>query len=209
MLGLSIDWNLEISTCDEKYYKHQQELFIDFYNNGLVSRKETYVNWDPVEKTVLANEQVVNGRGWRSNAVVERKKLSQWFFNITKFSENLLNDLTTLKGWPEKVKLMQKNWIGKSVGCEIDFEIGKTVKKVKVFTTRPDTIFGATFLALSVDHPLCKSFDEREDFIKFKKTVSQVGTTEEAIANAEKIGFDTGFKAKHPFIKNKKLPKFI
>ena len=122
-LGLSINWDREISTCDEEYYKHQQELFIDFYNQGLVSKKETYVNWDPVEKTVLANEQVINGRGWRSNVVVERKKLSQWFFNITKLSEELLQDLDTLDGWPEKVKLMQKNWIGKSIGCEINFEL--------------------------------------------------------------------------------------
>ena len=123
MLGLSIDWDLEISTCNKDYYKHQQEIFIDFFNKGLVSKKETYVNWDPVEKTVLANEQVVNGKGWRSNAVVERKKLSQWFFNITKFSNELLNDLDKLGGWPEKVKLMQRNWIGKSFGCEINFQI--------------------------------------------------------------------------------------
>ena len=115
-LGLSIDWDKEISTCDEKYYKHQQEIFIDFYNNGLVSRKETYVNWDPVEKTVLANEQVINGRGWRSNAIVERKKLYQWFFNISKIANELLDDLNLLDGWPEKVKLMQQNWIGKSLG---------------------------------------------------------------------------------------------
>ena len=148
MLGLSIDWDLEISTCNENYYKHQQELFIDFYNNGFVSRKETYVNWDPVEKTVLANEQVINGKGWRSNAVVERKKLSQWFFNITKFSNELLNDLEKLEGWPEKVKLMQKNWIGKSIGCEIDFKISTNTEKITVFTTRPDTIFGASFLAI-------------------------------------------------------------
>ena len=125
LLGLSIDWEKEISTCNKDYYKHQQELFIDFYNNGLVSRKETYVNWDPVENTVLANEQVINGKGWRSNAKVQRKKLSQWFFNITKFSNNLLEDLNSLDGWPEKVKLMQKNWIGKSFGCEIDFKIEK------------------------------------------------------------------------------------
>ena len=131
-LGLSINWNLEISTCDKDYYKHQQEIFIDFYNNGLISRKETYVNWDPVEKTVLANEQVINGKGWRSNATVERKKLSQWFFNITKFSSSLLEDLEKLDGWPEKVKLMQKNWIGKSYGCEIDFLIVGSKKKVKV-----------------------------------------------------------------------------
>ena len=130
MLGLSIDWDLEISTCDETYYKHQQELFIDFYNQGLVSRKETYVNWDPVEKTVLANEQVINGKGWRSNAVVERKKLSQWFFNITKFSDELLSDLE-LSGWPNKVKLMQKNWIGKSTGCNINFKLTED-KKFKI-----------------------------------------------------------------------------
>ena len=208
-LGLSIDWDLEISTCDEEYYKHQQELFIDFYNKGLVIRKETYVNWDPVDKTVLANEQVINGRGWRSNAVVERKKLSQWFFNISKFSNELLEDLNALTEWPEKVKLMQKNWIGKSIGCEIDFKIDGKEKKVKVFTTRPDTIFGATFLAVSVDHPLCKDLEKQKDFIEFKKKSSQVGTTEEAIANAEKIGFDSGLKAKHPFIKNKTIPIFV
>ena len=208
-LGLSIDWDLEISTCDEEYYKHQQELFIDFFNKGLVIRKETYVNWDPVDETVLANEQVINGRGWRSNAIVERKKLSQWFFNISKFSNELLEDLDTLTEWPEKVKLMQKNWIGKSVGCEIDFEIDVEKKKVKVFTTRPDTIFGATFLAVSADHPLCKNLEKRKDFIEFKKKSSQVGTTEEAIANAEKIGFDSGLKAKHPFIKNKTIPIFV
>jgi len=208
-LGLSIDWDLEISTCDEAYYKHQQELFIDFFNKGLVIRKETYVNWDPVDKTVLANEQVINGRGWRSNAVVERKKLSQWFFNISKFSNELLEDLNTLAEWPEKVKLMQKNWIGKSVGCEIDFKIDGEEKKVKVFTTRPDTIFGATFLAVSVDHPLCKNLEKQKDFVEFKKKSSQVGTTEEAIANAEKIGFDSGLKAKHPFIKNKTIPIFV
>ena len=208
-LGLSIDWDLEISTCDEEYYKHQQELFIDFFNKGLVIRKETYVNWDPVDQTVLANEQVINGRGWRSNAVVERKKLSQWFFNISKFSNELLEDLNTLTEWPEKVKLMQKNWIGKSVGCEIDFEIDKKTEKVRVFTTRPDTIFGATFLAVSVDHPLCKDLEKKKDFIEFKKKSSQVGTTEEAIANAEKIGFNSGLKAKHPFIKNKTVPVFV
>ena len=208
-LGLSIDWDLEISTCDEEYYKHQQELFIDFFNKGLVIRKETYVNWDPVDETVLANEQVINGRGWRSNAVVERKKLSQWFFNISKFSNELLEDLDTLAEWPEKVKLMQKNWIGKSIGCEIDFEIHGEGKKVKIFTTRPDTIFGATFLAVSVDHPLCKNLEKQKDFIEFKKKSSQVGTTEEAIANAEKIGFNSGLIAKHPFIKNKTIPVFV
>ncbi len=209
MLGLSIDWDLEISTCDEDYYKHQQSLFIDFYNAGLVSRKENYVNWDPVEKTVLANEQVINGKGWRSNAVVERKKLSQWFFNITKFSNDLLNDLLKLDGWPEKVKLMQQNWIGKSYGCELVFKIVNSKDKIKVFTTRPDTIFGASFIALSPDHSLCEKFKEDKKFIKFKEECSKTGTTEEALANAEKIGFSTNIYAEHPFKKNEKLPVYV
>ncbi len=209
LLGLSIDWEREISTCDKEYYKHQQELFIDFYNQGLVSRKETYVNWDPVENTVLANEQVINGRGWRSNAIVVRKKLSQWFFNITKFSEELLNDLDNLDGWPEKVKLMQKNWIGKSFGCEIEFKISKSKEKLKIFTTRPDTIFGASFIALSIDHPLSKDFNEDKNFLKFKKECNNSGTTEEALANADKFGFKTNLKVQHPFIKNKELPLYF
>jgi len=209
LLGLSIDWDLEISTCDEDYYKHQQELFIDFFNEGLVSRKETYVNWDPVEKSVLANEQVVNGRGWRSNAVVERKKLSQWFFNITKFADPLLNDLEKLDGWPEKVKLMQKNWIGKSFGCEINFKIIEKTENIKVFTTRPDTIFGASFIALSSDHPLSKNFSSNKSFIKFKNESDKTGTTEEALANANKIGFKTNLFVQHPFIKTKKIPIYF
>ena len=209
LLGLSIDWDREISTCDEDYYKHQQELFIDFFKKGLVIRKETYVNWDPVEKTVLANEQVIDGKGWRSNALVERKKLFQWFFNISKFSEDLLKDLETLKEWPEKVKLMQKNWIGKSVGCEINFKILNSDKMINIFTTRPDTIFGATFLAISADHPFCDKFKNSKDFIEFKKKCSQVGTTEEAIANAEKIGFRTDITVKHPFINGKELPVYV
>ena len=209
LLGLSIDWDREISTCDKEYYKHQQSLFIDFYNNGLVSKKETYVNWDPVEKTVLANEQVINGKGWRSNAIVQRKKLSQWFFNITKFSNELLNDLEKLKGWPEKVKLMQKNWIGKSYGCEINFEMSESSDKIKVFTTRPDTIFGASFIALSVDHSLSKNFKDNKDFIKFKEDCNKTGTTEEALANAEKRGLKTNLFVKHPLIKDKILPIYF
>ncbi len=209
MLGLSIDWDLEISTCDPEYYKHQQALFIDFYNKGFVSRKETYVNWDPIEKTVLANEQVINGRGWRSNAVVERKKLSQWFFNITEFADELLKDLDNLPGWPDKVKLMQKNWIGKSLGCEIDFEVEGSNEKLRIFTTRPDTIFGATFIALSVDHGICNKFKDDSNFEKFKKECSKIGTTEEALANAEKLGFKTNVFAKHPFVKGKKIPIYV
>ena len=203
LLGLSIDWDLEISTCNKDYYRHQQEIFIDFYNHGLVSRKETYVNWDPVENTVLANEQVIDGRGWRSNALVQRKKLSQWFFNISKFSNELLNDLESLSGWPEKVKLMQRNWIGKSIGCEINFQIDNLDKKIKVFTTRPDTIFGASFLALSVDHPLSIKFNNDPDFFKFREECNKSGTTEEALASADKLGFNTNLFANHPFLKKK------
>tara|TARA_B100001057_G_scaffold444514_1_gene481477 strand:- start:4301 stop:6724 length:2424 start_codon:yes stop_codon:yes gene_type:complete len=209
LMGLSIDWDLEISTCDESYYKHQQEIFIDFYNKGFVKRKENYVNWDPIEQTVLANEQVVDGKGWRSGAVVERKKLSQWFFDITKFSEDLLKGLDLLNNWPEKVKVMQRNWIGKSTGCEIKFEIKDEDKKINVFTTRPDTIFGASFLAVSVDHPICVRFSKDQKYNKFKEECLKVGTTEEALANAEKIGFDTKLFAIHPFIKGKKLPVYV
>jgi len=209
LLGLSIDWDLEISTCDEKYYKHQQEIFIEFYNKGYVSRKENYVNWDPIEQTVLANEQVIDGKGWRSGAIVQRKKISQWVFNITKFADELLNDIELLKDWPEKVKLMQKNWIGKSVGCEIDFELVENKEKIKVFTTRPDTIFGTSFLAISIDHSLCHQFEKNKNFIIFKEECLKVGTTEESLAVAEKNGFNTGLFANHPFIKNKKIPIFI
>ena len=208
LLGLSIDWELEISTCDKEYYKHQQEIFIDFYNQGLVSRKETYVNWDPVEKTVLANEQVINGKGWRSNAAVERKKLSQWFFNITKFSNELLNDLEKLPGWPDKVKLMQKNWIGKSFGCEINFKINDSKDIIKVFTTRPDTIFGASFIALSVDHPLSIKYKNNKSFSDFKMECDKTGTTEEALANADKLGFKTDLYVDHPFL-DKKIPVYF
>ena len=209
LMGLSIDWDLEVSTCDEEYYKHQQEIFIDFYNKGFVKRKENYVNWDPIEQTVLANEQVVNGKGWRSGAVVERKKLSQWFFDITKFSEDLLQGLENLDNWPQKVKTMQKNWIGKSVGCEIEFKVDGEDKKINVFTTRPDTIFGASFIAVSVDHPICNQFLNDTEYNKFKEECLKVGTTEEALANAEKIGFNTKFFVAHPFIKGKKLPVFV
>ena len=189
LLGLSLDWDREISTCDPEYYKHQQEFFIELFKKKLVYKKDTYVNWDPAEQTVLANEQVIDGKGWRSGVAVERKKLSQWFFNIKKFSQNLLDELEKLKNWPSKVKLMQKNWIGKSFGCEINFEIEKknNKEKIKVFTTRPDTIFGASFIALSIDHPISKNFENNKDFMKFKLECSKSGTTEEALAIAEKL----------------------
>ena len=211
LLGLSLDWDREISTCDPEYYKHQQEFFLELYEKGLVYKKDTYVNWDPAEQSVLANEQVIDGKGWRSGAVVERKKLSQWFFNIKKFSQNLLDELTKLKNWPEKVKLMQKNWIGKSYGCEIDFKINnnKEFKQIKIYTTRPDTIFGASFIAVSVDHPLSKKFEKNKDFILFKSQCAKMGTTEEALANAEKIGFNTNLYAIHPFERKTKIPIYI
>jgi len=211
LLGLSLDWDREISTCDPEYYKHQQEFFLELFEKDLVYKRDTYVNWDPAEQTVLANEQVIDGKGWRSGVAVERKKLSQWFFNIKKFSQNLLDELQNLKNWPDKVKLMQKNWIGKSYGCEINFKIKKINKfeKIKIFTTRPDTIFGASFIALSVDHPIAKMFNESSDFLSFKSECSKMGTTEEALANAEKIGFNTGLFVIHPFDKKIKLPVYI
>ncbi len=210
-LGLSIDWDREISTCTPEYYKHQQEFFLELYDKGLVYKKEEYVNWDPIDQTVLANEQVIDGKGWRSGATVERKKLSQWFFNINKFSDKLLENLDTLKEWPNKVKVMQKNWIGKSFGCEINFKItnSKDVNEIKCFTTRPDTLFGMSFLALSVDHPIAKLYENNNDFIKFKKECSKVGTTEEAIANAEKLGFKTELLAINPIDNNIKVPVYF
>ena len=210
-LGLSIDWEREISTCSPSYYKHQQKLFLDLYDKGLVYRKESYVNWDPVDKTVLANEQVIDGKGWRSGAIVERKKLNQWFFKISEFSEELLNDLDLLKEWPEKVKTMQKNWIGKSYGCEIDFTIegSKDIQSIKCYTTRPDTLFGFSFLALSVDHPLSKYYSNQNDFIEFKKKCSKTGTTEESIAQATKIGFKTNLLAINPLDPNQKVPVYF
>ena len=210
-LGLSIDWGREISTCSPQYYKHQQKLFLDLYKKGLVYRKESYVNWDPIENTVLANEQVVDGKGWRSGATVERKKLNQWFFKISHFSEDLLSDLNQLENWPEKVKTMQKNWIGKSYGCEIDFKINgsEKINSIKCYTTRPDTLFGFSFLALSVDHPFSKHYEHDPDFIKFKENCSKTGTTEESIAQAEKIGFKTNLLATNPLDQNDKVPVFF
>ncbi len=210
-LGLSIDWNREISTCSEEYYTHQQKFFLELYEKKLVYRKENYVNWDPVDETVLANEQVIDGKGWRSGALVERKKLNQWFFNISKFSQELLDGLDKLENWPNKVKTMQKNWIGKSFGCEINFEIeGELpVKNIKCFTTRPDTLFGFSFLAVSIDHEISKFYKDNKDFLNFKKECSKTGTTEEAIAVGEKIGFKTNLRAINPLNPNQKVPVYF
>tara|TARA_B100000902_G_scaffold253879_1_gene240360 strand:+ start:6084 stop:8630 length:2547 start_codon:yes stop_codon:yes gene_type:complete len=210
-LGLSIDWDKEISTCSENYYKHQQKFFLDLYDKELVYRKESYVNWDPVDETVLANEQVIDGKGWRSGVPVEKKKLNQWFFNISKFSDELLEGLENLDNWPEKVKTMQKNWIGKSFGCEIDFKIegNKEVNTIKCFTTRPDTLFGFSFLAVSVDHPISKFYENDKDFLKFKDECSKIGTTEESIAQADKLGFKTNLTAINPLDKKIKVPVYF
>ena len=210
-LGLSIDWDREISTCSSDYYKHQQKFFLELLNKGLIYKKENYVNWDPIDQTVLANEQVIDGKGWRSGAVVERKKLSQWFFKISKFSDELLKGLDKLSKWPNKVKVMQKNWIGKSFGCEIEFKIegSSDVKNIKCFTTRPDTLFGFSFLALSSDHPISSLYKNNKEFLKFKDECSKTGTTEESIAQAEKIGFKTDLMAINPFDENMKVPVYF
>ena len=188
-----------------------KDFFLELYDKGLVYKKENYVNWDPVDKTVLANEQVIDGKGWRSGATVERKKLSQWFFNIDKFAEDLLENLENLENWPSKVKTMQKNWIGKSFGCELNFKIlgNNQIDSIKCFTTRPDTLFGMSFLAISVDHPISKFYEKDEEFIKFKEECSKTGTTEESIARAEKLGFKTNLQAENPLEKNHSVPVYF
>ena len=173
-LDLDLDWNRELATCNEDYYKHQQELFIDFYNAGLAYKKDALVNWDPIDQTVLANEQVIDGKGWRTGAEVEKKTLSQWFFKITNYAEELLSELDNLTLWPEKVKVMQRNWIGKSVGAEIDFKLNKTDKKIKIFTTRPDTIYGATFVAISINHKIVSDLIDKSEFQKIKDRFSGI-----------------------------------
>ena len=210
-LGLSIDWDREISTCSPDYYKHQQTFFLDLLEKGLVYRKENYVNWDPVDETVLANEQVIDGKGWRSGATVERKKLNQWFFNISKFSSELLDGLEKLDKWPNKVKTMQKNWIGKSFGCEISFNVKTelSIDSIKCFTTRPDTLFGLSFLALSIDHPISKYFKQDPKFIDFREKCSKTGTTEESIAKADKIGFKTNILALNPLNEKIEVPVYF
>lgn len=210
-LGPAIDWTREFATCDVDYYGKQQALFLDFYKAGLVYRKESWVNWDPIDHTVLANEQVIDGRGWRSGAVVERRKLSQWFFKITAFTEELLSALDELPDWPEKVRLMQSNWIGRSEGLRLKFDVeGTDNGQIEVYTTRPDTIFGASFIAIAADHPLALKLAENNDALaSFAAECRKIGTSEEALEKAEKKGFDTGLKAKHPFDESIELPVYV
>jgi len=209
LMGLSIDWSREFATCDPAYYRHEQKLFLDFYRLGLVYRNEADVNWDPVDETVLANEQVIEGKGWRSGAPVERRKLAQWFFKITAYSDELLEALDHLERWPEKVRLMQKNWIGRSEGMRFSFDLSDG-KKLAVFSTRQDTLFGASFVALSPDHPLTEELAAKDTKLAaFVAECRRIGTAEEAIEKAEKLGYDTGLTAAHPFDANWKLPVVV
>ena len=213
VLGLSLDWSREFATCDPSYYKHQQRMFLDFVRIGLAYRKESAVNWDPVDHTVLANEQVIDGRGWRSGALVEKKMLTQWFFKITAFADDLLDSLKGLDRWPEKVRAMQANWIGRSEGASLRFPLTTTpgdIAEVEVYTTRPDTLFGASFVAIAADHPLASELAKTDPALgNFIADCKRMGTTEAAIETAEKMGFDTGVRAQHPFDANWTLPVYV
>ncbi|MCW1383249.1 leucine--tRNA ligase [Novosphingobium sp. KCTC 2891] len=207
-LGFALDWSREIATCEPEYYGHEQALFVDLYEHGLVYRKESAVNWDPVDQTVLANEQVIDGRGWRSGALVEKRKLSQWFLKITDFADELLEGLSTLDKWPEKVRTMQENWIGKSQGLQFRFDLSEG-SSLDVYTTRPDTIFGASFVAVAADHPVAQGVAEgNAEAQAFIALCKQGGTTAAELETAEKLGFDTGITAKHPFT-GADLPVYI
>jgi leucyl-tRNA synthetase len=209
-LGLAIDWGREFATCSPDYYAHEQALFLSFLEHGLVERKESYVNWDPVDHTVLANEQVIDGKGWRSGAAVERRKLSQWFFRITDFAEDLLAGLDTLDRWPEKVRIMQRNWIGRSEGARVHFRIAGTNEAIEVYTTRPDTLFGASFCAIAADHPIAQQTAKgNADAAAFIEACKRTGTSEAEIETAEKMGFDTGLRVTHPFDPDWTLPVYI
>jgi leucyl-tRNA synthetase len=219
-MGLSIDWSREIATCDPDYYKHQQRLFLDFLEAGLVARKKSKINWDPVDQTVLANEQVIDGRGWRSGAVVEQRELTQWFFKITDYSDDLLASLDRLDRWPEKVRLMQKNWIGRSEGLLIRFVVDPATlgplagepgtSELEIYTTRPDTLFGAKFMAIAPDHPLAGAAAKRDPALTaFIDECRRIGTSVAAIETAEKRGYDTGLKVRHPFDPDWRLPVYV
>ena len=212
-MGLSLDWSREFATCDPEYYGQQQALFLEFWKAGLVERKESWVNWDPVDGTVLANEQVIDGRGWRSGAMVEKKSLSQWFLSITRFAPELLQALDGLERWPERVRTMQANWIGRSEGARVRFALAEPVDgipEVEVFTTRPDTLFGMSFLAVAAEHPLAAAAAARDPgAAAFIAECRSAGTSEAAIEQAEKRGFDTGFRVRHPFIEGATFPVWI
>ena len=207
-LGFALDWTRELATCEPEYYGHEQALFLDMFANGLVYRKEYAVNWDPVDMTVLANEQVIDGRGWRSGALVEKRKLSQWFLKITDFADELIEGLGDLKDWPDKVKLMQENWIGKSQGLQFRFDLSNG-ESVEVFSTRPDTIFGASFVAVAADHPIAQALADRPEVAAFIERCKQGGTTAAELETQEKLGFDTGLTAAHPLDPDWRLPVFI
>lgn len=217
-VGLAIDWSREFATCDPEYYAQEQALFLDFLEAGLVYRKETKVNWDPVDMTVLANEQVIDGKGWRSGAPVEQRSLAQWNFRITDFADSLIDELDTMDRWPDKVRLMQQNWIGRSKGLQMHFEVDGHVgdkapgghEAIEIFTTRPDTLFGASFIAVAADHPLALELAASDPKLEaFRKECQRIGTSEEALATAEKLGFDTGLRAVHPFDDKIELPVYV
>lgn len=214
-MGLSLDWSREVATCDATYYKHQQTMFLDFWKAGLVERKSAKVNWDPVDMTVLANEQVIDGRGWRSGAIVEQRDLTQWFFKITNYAQELLDGLDRLERWPEKVKLMQRNWIGRSEGLMIRWALNSSTapagfSELEIFTTRPDTLFGASFMAIAPDHPLAKAAAARNpELAAFCDECRRIGTSAAELETAEKLGFDTGIKAVHPFDGSWEIPVYV
>jgi len=212
-MGLALDWSREFATCDVDYYKHQQKLFIDMLDKGLVYRKASKVNWDPVDQTVLANEQVIDGKGWRSGADVEQRELTQWFFKITDYADDLLEALDGLKDWPEKVRTMQANWIGKSRGLAMGFTLTEAVhgfETIDIYTTRPDTLAGASFIAIAPEHPLSKSLaEENDELAAFNVEVRKSGTSAEEIERADKLGFDTGLKVKHPLYEGQTLPVYV
>ncbi|MBM3565205.1 MAG: leucine--tRNA ligase, partial [Alphaproteobacteria bacterium] len=209
-MGLSYDWDRELSTCEPDYYRHEQKMFLDFLGKDLVYRKESWVNWDPVENTVLANEQVIDGKGWRSGAPVEKRLLSQWFLRITAYADDLLDAIKTLDRWPDRVRLMQENWIGRSEGARIFFKIAGQDGRIEVFTTRPDTLFGASFLAISPNHPLAQTLVGADAALAaFVAECNRIGTSEAAIETAEKMGFKTGIEVENPFIPNQRLPVYV
>jgi leucyl-tRNA synthetase len=214
-IGLSLDWSREFATCDPSYYKHQQKMFLDMLGAGLAEREKRKLNWDPVDMTVLANEQVIDGRGWRSGAIVEQREMSQWVFKITKYAQELLSALDGLDRWPDKVRLMQRNWIGRSEGLLIRFALDQATtpageNELKIFTTRPDTLFGAKFMAISSDHPLAQAAAAKNpELAQFIADIKKIGTAQEIIDTAEKQGFDTGIRAVHPFDPSWKLPVYV